>query len=210
MSRRPDLPRLAAVAGLGLGLAIAVTANIAYAIPRGPVALGVGLVAPLVLPVVLYLRTLFDAPSWRQWLPRELAMLAVAGPAVAVSYWHTFALVLGAGEPLVLALLAPLSSDGLAGMATLALHRLRSQPTKTSAARPSSSPRMRRPAPAGPDSSVPSIGKRAAGLAWARAYHREHGSLPTGQAIAHAVGASKPEGDRVRAKVKAELLREAS
>lgn len=118
-------PRHTALAGLALGLLIAVTANVAYAAPRGPVVLGVGVVAPLVLPLVLYLRTLFDVDGWKQWVPRELATLAVAGPAVAVSYWHTYALVLGAGEPWLLAVLAPLSSDGLAGMATLALHRLR-------------------------------------------------------------------------------------
>lgn len=117
--------RAVAVLSLALGLAIAVTANVAYAIPRGPVVIGVGLVAPLVLPVVLYLRTLFDVADWKHWLSREVATLAVAGPAVAVSYWHTFALVLDAGEPIALALLVPLSSDGLAGMATLALHRLR-------------------------------------------------------------------------------------
>lgn len=122
------MPRAVALLSLALGLAIAVTANVAYAIPRGPVVIGVGLVAPLVLPVVLYLRTVFDVDGWRQWMSREAATLAVAGPAVAVSYWHTFALVLGAGEPLVLALLVPLSSDGLAGMATLALHRLRTAP----------------------------------------------------------------------------------
>lgn len=116
----------------------------AYALPRGPVVLGVGIVAPLVLPVVLYLRTLFDVDGWRQWVPRELATLAVAGPAVAVSYWHTYALVLGAGEPWLLAVLAPLSSDGLAGMATLALHRIRSTALM---ARPTGAPAKAAPKP---------------------------------------------------------------
>lgn len=145
------IPRHAALAGLSLGLVIAVTANIAYALPRGPVVLGVGIVAPLVLPVVLYLRTLFDVDGWRQWVPRELATLAVAGPAVAVSYWHTYALVLGAGEPWLLAVLAPLSSDGLAGMATLALHRIRSTAAISRSATVKVTPKPRpekRPAPA--------------------------------------------------------------
>jgi hypothetical protein len=118
-------PRRAAQASLALGLAIALAANLTYAVPRGPVAVGLGLVAPLVLPVVLYLRTTFTPSGFWQRAVRELATLAVAGPAAAVSYSHTFNLVLDAHEPWILAVLAPLSSDGLAGMATLALHRLR-------------------------------------------------------------------------------------
>lgn len=114
-----------AIGGLALGLAIALAANLTYAAPRGPVVIGLGLIAPLVLPVVLWLRTIFDADGFWPKLLRELATLAVAGPAVAVSYVHTYSLVLGAGEPWILAFLAPLSSDGLAGMATLALHRNR-------------------------------------------------------------------------------------
>lgn len=121
---RQRIALVTACAGLALGLIIALTANITYGSARGPVVLGIGIVAPLVLPLALYIRTLFDAPTWKQWLPREVATLLVAGPAVGVSYWHTFSLVLDAGEPLVLAILAPLSSDGLAGIATLALHRL--------------------------------------------------------------------------------------
>ena len=117
--------RRAALAGLALGLAIALAANLTYAVPRGPVTVGLGLVAPLVLPVVLYLRTTFSVGGFWQRVVRELATLAVAGPAAAVSYSHTFNLVLDAHEPWILAVLAPLSSDGLAGMATLALHRLR-------------------------------------------------------------------------------------
>lgn len=118
-------PRRAALASLALGLAIALAANLTYAVPRGPVTVGLGLVAPLVLPVVLYLRTTFTPSGFWQRTVRELATLAVAGPAAAVSYSHTFNLVLDAHEPWILAVLAPLSSDGLAGMATLALHRLR-------------------------------------------------------------------------------------
>lgn len=117
--------RRAALGGLALGLAIAVAANLTYAVPRGPVVVGLGVIAPLVLPVVLYLRTTFVADGFWPRLLREAATLAVAGPAVAISYVHTFELIRLAGEPLALALLAPLSSDGLAGMATLALHRNR-------------------------------------------------------------------------------------
>lgn len=117
------------VAGLALGLAVAIAANLAYAVPRGGVAVGVGLICPLILPIVLYLRTTFIADNrWTRVL-RELATVAVAGPAAAVSFVHTYELVSGAGEWQLLAVLAPLSSDGLAGMATLALHRIRSAKT---------------------------------------------------------------------------------
>lgn len=122
--------RNAALASLALGLAIALAANLTYAVPRGPVVVGLGLVAPLVLPVVLYLRTTFSAVGFWPRALREVATLLVAGPAAAVSYVHTYQLVLGAGEPMLLALLAPLSSDGLAGMATLALHRMRQPEAK--------------------------------------------------------------------------------
>jgi len=111
------------MAGLALGLLIALTANLAYAVPRGPVVVGLGLVAPLVLPVVLHLRSTFTVEGFWKVAVRELSTLAVAGPAVAISYVHTFELVLGAGEPWLLAVLAPLSSDGLAGLATLALYQ---------------------------------------------------------------------------------------
>lgn len=133
-------PRRAAIASLALGLAIALAANLTYALPRGPVVVGVGLIAPLVLPVALYLRTTFTVENRWQLVVREVATLAVAGPAAAISYSHTFALVLAAGEPWLLAVLAPLSSDGLAGMATLALHRLRQ--TAVAQAEPVARPAM--------------------------------------------------------------------
>jgi hypothetical protein len=139
-------PRRAAQAALGLGLLIALTANLTYAVPKGGVVIGLGLVAPLVLPVVLYLRTTFTADGfWARGL-RELAMLLVAGPAVAVSYVHTYELVLGAGEAWILAVLAPLSSDGLAGMATLALHRMRTPAKKATTATPKPKPTPAKPA----------------------------------------------------------------
>lgn len=139
-------PRRAAQCGLALGLFIALVANVTYAVPRGPVTVGLGLVAPLVLPVVLYLRTTFTVDGLGQQAMRELATLAVAGPAAAVSYVHTYELVLGANEPWILAVLAPLSSDGLAGMSTLALHRLR-QTVATPASRPTPKKRPQQETP---------------------------------------------------------------
>lgn len=139
-----------AVAGLGLGLAIALAANLTYAVPRGPVVVGLGLVAPLVLPVVLYLRTTFTVVGFWPRFWRDLATMCVAGPAAAVSYVHTYELVLAQGEPWILAVLAPLSSDGLAGMATLALHRMR-LPAKEAAPKT----RVRQDAPAAPVAPAP-------------------------------------------------------
>jgi hypothetical protein len=115
--------RTGAKLALALGLLIALVANLSYAVPRGLVVVGLGLIAPLVLPVVLHLRTTFTADGFWAKTIREASTLAVAGPAVAISYVHTMELVLAAGEPWLLAVLAPLSSDGLAGLATLALYQ---------------------------------------------------------------------------------------
>lgn len=198
-------PRAAAAAALALGLLIALTANAAYAIPRGPVAVGLGLVAPLVLPVVLYLRTTFTADTRSHRLLRELATFAVAGPAAAVSYVHTFELVAGAGEPWILAVLAPLSSDGLAGMATLALHRLRVVPAVKPVRRPKSPTGVAAPpAPAGTPPAK-SVGKPAGGKAidWARS------EWPcTAREIQLGTGVAKGSSHRIHKQVLAE--REAS
>lgn len=123
-------PQRSARLALALGLLIALSANLTYALPKGGVVVGLGLIAPLVLPVVLWLRTLFTADNVWHKLLREVATAAVAGPAVAISYSHTFSLVLDAHEPWLIAILAPLSSDGLAGLATLALHRIRATPVQ--------------------------------------------------------------------------------
>lgn len=116
-------PKRIALLGLAVGLVMALSANLTYAIPRGPVVVGLGVAAPIVLPLVLYIRSSFTVSGFWRTLCREAAMLAVAGPAVGISYVHTYSLVLAA-EPHwpVLALIAPLSSDGVAGMSTMALH----------------------------------------------------------------------------------------
>jgi hypothetical protein len=206
--------RHSAVAALGLGLAIALAANLTYAVPRGPVTVGLGLIAPLVLPVALYIRTTFTAEGFWQLAVREAATLAVAGPAAAISYVHTYELVLSAHEPWLLAVLAPLSSDGLAGMATLALHRLRkTHPAATVKPRPKPTPAPRTvadvvtPAPTPPaaDDLTPKRierdqSRRARGKDWARA------NWPvSGGEIATELGVSRSEGDRIRAAVKREL-----
>ena len=123
MNTAPRNARLVAFIGLGIGLTMALAANLTYAVPRGPVVVGLGVAAPLVLPLVIYLRSTFTVSGFWRTLCREAAMVAVAGPAVAISYVHTYSLVLAA-EPHwpVLALIAPLSSDGVAGMSTMALH----------------------------------------------------------------------------------------
>jgi hypothetical protein len=121
-------PKTVSVLGLAVGLGMALAANLTYAVPRGPVVVGLGLAAPIVLPLVLYIRSTFAVDGFWRRACRELAMVAVAGPAVAISYSHTFALVLAHGEPWLIALVAPLSSDGVAGMSTMALHWARRGP----------------------------------------------------------------------------------
>lgn len=219
--------RVAAIGALGLGLAIALAANLTYAVPRGPVTVGLGLIAPLVLPVVLYIRTTFTAEGFWQLAVREAATFAVAGPAAAISYVHTYELVLSAHEPWLLAVLAPLSSDGLAGMATLALHRMRQQPVgddpppvaagKTKAKKAQKPARAEprtladvvaaaqpEPAAATNDDLTPrrierELSRRELGKQWAR------DNWPvSGGAIADHVGVSRSEGDRIRAAVKTE------
>lgn len=204
--------RVAALAGLGLGLVIALAANLTYAVPRGPVTIGLGLIAPLVLPVALYIRTTFEVSGFWHTLLREAATLAVAGPAAAISYVHTYELVLSVHEPTILALLAPLSSDGLAGMATLALHQIRKEEKPKPAAqkqRPTAPKPATEPVPAvkstpAPDDLAPKRierdqSRRDQGKEWARK------NWPvTGGEIAAEVGVGRSEGDRIRAAVKAE------
>jgi hypothetical protein len=208
------MSRYTAIAGLALGLLIALAANLTYAVPRGPVTVGLGLIAPLVLPVALYIRTTFTATNGWQVGCRELATIAVAGPAAAISYVHTYELVLSVHEPWILAVLAPLSSDGLAGMATLALHRHRqAAPSPKVAAPPRRKPEQPATAPepevpvAKPDDLTPrrierDQSRRDQGKDWARK------NWPvTGGQIATAVGVGRSEGDRIRAAVKAEKER---
>ena len=142
-------PQTGAKLALALGLLIALVANLSYAVPRGPVVVGLGLIAPLVLPVVLHLRTTFTAEGFWAKAIREASTLAVAGPAVAISYVHTMELVLAAGEPWLLAVLAPLSSDGLAGLATLALYQAqrKRQPASSKPSKSKSSDRPRQVSP---------------------------------------------------------------
>lgn len=201
--------RKAAMAALALGLLIALAANLTYAVPRGPVTVGLGLIAPLVLPVALYIRTTFTAEGFWQLAVREAATVAVAGPAAAISYVHTYELVLSAHEPWLLAVLAPLSSDGLAGMATLALHRLRQQPPAAKQKAKTAAQRVVADAVADPvvkpDDLTPrrierDLSRRDVGKDWAR----KNWPVSGGQ-IAAEVGVSKSEGDRIRAAVKAEL-----
>ena len=175
--------RYGAVAGLVVGLAIALAANLTYAIPRGPVVVGIGLVAPIVLPLVLWLRGVFVADTWPRKICREAAMILVAGPAVTISYVHTYSLVL-AHEPSwpILALVAPLSSDGVGAMATMALHWSRQQQpgrkpsaTKPGAAKPAQAKPKNLDAPA-PEQTTPESpnevesrrGQRTEMVAWIR------------------------------------------
>lgn len=120
---RPTVTRTAGVAGLATGLALALASNLTATWPHGPVMIGTGLAAPLVLPLVLWVRSTFQAVNLWERLVRELSVVAVAGPAAALSYWHTINLMTGHGIPGWLASVLPLSADGVATISTLALHR---------------------------------------------------------------------------------------
>ena len=211
--------RIAALAGLGLGLVIALAANLTYAVPRGPVTVGLGLIAPLVLPVALYIRTTFTAKGFWPIALRELATLLVAGPAAAISYVHTYELVLSVHEPVILALLAPLSSDGLAGMATLALHRIRDEGAdpvqdkkahsgKKAKPRPIREERPVLPAvaadPVGDDLTPRRIERDQSRRDQGKAFARKNWPVSGGEIASH-VGVSRSEGDRIRAAIKREL-----
>jgi len=118
-----DARRTAGIIGLAVGLSMAIAANLAYSWPKGAVVIGVGLCCPLVLPLALWIRsTLPKGGGWWKRLSMELATLLVAGPAAAISYAHSYSLLL-AHDPrwAVIAILAPLSADGLAALSTLAL-----------------------------------------------------------------------------------------
>jgi hypothetical protein len=118
---------------------MALALNCTYAWPHGPVVIGIGIAAPLVLPLVLWIRSTFAVAGFWSRTLRELCTLAVAAPAVAISYWHTATLMLAHQQPWILALLAPLSADGVAGLSTMALHRS-AQQTATVAARVPATP----------------------------------------------------------------------
>lgn len=139
-----DSRRLAGCIGLGVGLSMAIAANLVYGIPRGPVVAGVGLVCPLVLPLALWLRSTLPLPGPGAWaffsrrLPLEIATVMVAGPAAATSYAHTYSLLLHHDpEWAMIAVVAPFSADGLAAISVMVL---RSAPL-TRSAPPTSRPR---------------------------------------------------------------------
>lgn len=192
-----------ALGGLALGLVIAIAANLTYAIPRGPVTVGIGLIAPLVLPVALYIRTTFTTVGFWQRLSRELATLAVAGPAAAISYVHTYELVLAQNEPWIIALLAPLSSDGLAGMATLALHRMR-QPDVKATQPVQKKQRQRQDVQVTPAAAAPKAPKakaeKLAPIDWTRTNWPK-----TAKEIELATGVSKGHSFRLRDQVAQEI-----
>jgi hypothetical protein len=112
---------IGAAVGLGVGLCMALAANITYTWPQGAVMIGTGITAPLVLPLVLWIRSTFTPAHWAARLAREASVIAVAGPAVTLSYWHTYQLMLP-HMPWWIALFIPLSADGVATISTLALH----------------------------------------------------------------------------------------
>lgn len=196
-------PKRIALLGLAVGLVMALSANLTYAIPRGPVVVGLGVAAPIVLPLVLYIRSSFTVSGFWRTLCREAAMLAVAGPAVAISYVHTYSLVLDA-EPHwpVLALIAPLSSDGVAGMSTMALHWTKQvvrKPATQSIGRKATPKPATAPTPTVAATPPSEIGERSqqrvAMVMWAQTQNE----LPPIKAIQNKFRVSQSTAKRVRA-----------
>lgn len=131
----PTQNRYGAAFGLAVGLCMALAANITAAWPQGRVMIVAGVAAPIVLPLVLWIRAGLTPKATRytpQWwcfvAVREMSVTAVAAPAAALSYWHTYTLMAAYGIPHVIAAVLPFSADGVATISTLALHHHRPAP----------------------------------------------------------------------------------
>lgn len=121
----PESPRNnAACFGAIVGLVMALAANLTATWPQGAVMIGTGVAAPVVLPLVLWIRSTFRVKTVWERIFREVAVAAVAAPAAALSYWHTLTLV-EHHVPAGIAFVLPLSADGVALMSTMALHHFR-------------------------------------------------------------------------------------
>lgn len=121
--RRQPIGRWAGGVGLTVGLLVALAANLTFSWPHGPVLIGTGIIAPVILPLTLWIRTTFHVTHWLDKVIRDASVIAVAGPAAALSYQHTYTLMVEHSVPHWLAAVLPLSADGIAALSTLALHR---------------------------------------------------------------------------------------
>lgn len=115
--------RFAGFTGLAAGLLIALAANLTYTYPLGNVMIGTGLIAPMILPLVLWVRSTFQVTRRLDRIVREVSVLCVGAPAAALSYSHTYYLMTNHHVAPWLAALLPLSADGIAAISTLAIHR---------------------------------------------------------------------------------------
>ena len=208
---RPNSPRIAAYVGLVVGLMMALAANLAATWSQGAVMIGTGVVAPIVLPLVLWLKSTFQAITFRERIVRELAFTAVAVPAATLSYWHTWTLMSTNVPPWIAAVL-PLSADGVATMATLALHRshatvVRKPEPKQMVSRPVAAPKQTTTSPAvvapraaslTPPSTIESKrGEMADRVAWLQARNPERAKDEVA-ALRAEFGVSESTAKRVR------------
>lgn len=122
---RPSVSRWGGAVGLSIGLLVALAGNLTFSWPHGSVMIGAGIICPVILPLTLWIRSTFTVTFWLDKLIRDASVVAVAGPAAALSYQHTYMLMSEQGVPHWLAALLPLSADGIAALSTLALHRSR-------------------------------------------------------------------------------------
>lgn len=134
----PANARKSAYFGLGVGLSMALAANLTATWPQGAVMIGTGLTAPLVLPLALWIRAGFTPTHLGVRVVRELSIAAVATPAASLSYWHTYALMTSHGVPQLIAVVLPLSADGVATISTLSLHHQRRPSSQIQVNRPKS------------------------------------------------------------------------
>jgi hypothetical protein len=199
------------LAGAGLvGVSTAATSAVSlYELARlcgipGPLAaaLPIALDAGAAVAALVWITERGELRSWG----RGIALAALVGTVLGNGVQHAIAsgllavtlpLVLTVGATIPACLWAVVHLSALMVRPTVATRVAPSRP-RSNAAAPTVGASTQKPAPR------PTGGKRAAGLDWARDDLARTGRLPTGGAIALAAGVSRAEGDRIRARLKAE------
>lgn len=194
--------RVAGKIGLAIGLLVALAANLTYSWPFGPVLIGAGVICPVILPIALWIRSTFTVVRWLDRLIRDASVVAVAGPAAALSYQHTYMLMSDHGVPHWLAALLPLSADGIAALSTLALHRSGAVAKARRVVEAKAAPQVpvQRTVEAPPPSEISQRGEqRAVMVEWIR----RQDSMPPIKTVAEKFGVHATTAKRARADARA-------